>query len=121
MLWSLKLELGLRPIYNQKEHWVAAHLLISVLAYQAVHAIRTKLRANGERMSWKQIRHTLATMHWLTTVINESDRPKLQVRQNTEPNGEQRRFFKAMELIVNRDQRTGKILREVIMNTDVVR
>ena len=40
----------------QKKHRVEAHLLISVLAYQTVHAIRMKMRANEERSSWQQIR-----------------------------------------------------------------
>ena len=71
-------------------------------------------------MSWKQIRHTQATMYLLTTVIDESRLTEVRVRQNTEPNGEQRRFFKAMEVIVNRDQRRGRIFREVIMSTEVV-
>ena len=38
---SLKSELGLRPIWHQLDRRIAAHLLIAVLAYHAVHLIRT--------------------------------------------------------------------------------
>ena len=38
---SLKSELGMRPIYHHKKSRVAAHLFISVVAYQAVHLFTT--------------------------------------------------------------------------------
>ena len=37
---SLKSELGLRPIFHQKEHRSKGHLFITVLAYQLVQVIR---------------------------------------------------------------------------------
>lgn len=41
---NLKSDLGLRPIYHQKERRVDAHIFISVLAYHALHdAIKRKL------------------------------------------------------------------------------
>ena len=36
---NLKSDLGLRPIYHQKERRVDAHIFISVLAYHVLHAI----------------------------------------------------------------------------------
>ena len=104
---SLKSELGLRPIYHQKKRRVAAHLLISVLAYQAVHALRMKMRTNAERGSWQQIRRRLTTISRLTTVMHEADGSTLQVRHNTAPNAQQLQLLKAMEVKVNRDQRKG--------------
>ena len=104
---SLKSELGLRPIFHQKKHRVAAHLLISVLAYQAVHVLRMKMRTNGERSSWRQIRRRLTTISRLTTVMHEADGSTLRVRQNTAPNAQQLQLLKAMEVKVNRDQRKG--------------
>ncbi|BBO16838.1 conserved hypothetical protein [Candidatus Brocadia pituitae] len=41
---DLKSNLGLRPIYHQKEHRVDAHLFISVLAYHLLHAIEHTVR-----------------------------------------------------------------------------
>ena len=41
---SLKSELGLRPIYNHKPIRADGHLFITVIAYQLVQVIRTRLR-----------------------------------------------------------------------------
>ncbi|BBO18855.1 IS1634 family transposase [Candidatus Brocadia pituitae] len=48
---DLKSNLGLRPIYHQKEHRVDAHLFISVLAYHLLHAIEHTLKEKGETRS----------------------------------------------------------------------
>ena len=40
----MKSELGLRPIYHQKETRCDAHIFITVLVYHFLHAIRFKLR-----------------------------------------------------------------------------
>ena len=53
---SLKSELGLRPIYHWKPQRAEAHLFVTVLAYQLVHVIRTRLQAHGERASWETLR-----------------------------------------------------------------
>jgi len=44
---ALKSELGLRPVYHQKQHRANGHLFISVLAYQAVCVLCTRMKANG--------------------------------------------------------------------------
>ena len=45
---SLKSELGLRPVYHQKEDRVDAHIFISILAYHISHAIEETLRNKGD-------------------------------------------------------------------------
>ena len=42
---SLKSELGLRPIYHHKPRRADGHLFLTVIAYQLVQVIRTRLRA----------------------------------------------------------------------------
>jgi transposase len=49
---SLKSELGLRPVYHHKENRADGHLFITVLAYQAVQALRQKLKLQGINESW---------------------------------------------------------------------
>jgi hypothetical protein len=39
VFWSLKSELGLRPVYQHKEDRCDGHLFITVLGYQAVQVI----------------------------------------------------------------------------------
>ena len=45
---SPKSELGLRPIWHQDDNQIRAHLFIAVLAYHAVHQIRTHLNLAAE-------------------------------------------------------------------------
>ena len=45
---ALKSELGLRPIFHQKEHRADGHLFISVLAYQAVQVLHEKGRISRQ-------------------------------------------------------------------------
>lgn len=56
---SLKSKLGLRPISHQLDHRIAAHLLIAVLAYHAMHLIRTRLVAQGIHKCWTSIRESM--------------------------------------------------------------
>ena len=47
---SLKSELGLRPIWHRGDNQICAHLFIAVLAYLAVHLIRTRLKQAGNNL-----------------------------------------------------------------------
>ena len=51
---ALKSELGLRPIYHRKPRRADGHLFITVIAYQLVQVIRTRLRAHGEHASYRR-------------------------------------------------------------------
>ena len=44
---SLKGKLGLRPVFQSTADRSTGHLFITVLAYQAVQVLRTKLQAAG--------------------------------------------------------------------------
>jgi transposase len=41
---SLKSELGMRPVHHQIAKRVSGHLLIKLLAYHLVHAVRIRLK-----------------------------------------------------------------------------
>jgi transposase len=41
---SLKTELGLRPVYHQKQDCITSHLFITLLAYHRVHTLRCQLK-----------------------------------------------------------------------------
>ncbi len=56
---ELKSSLGLRPPYHRLNARVLAHMLISVLAYHAVHPIGTRLRGHGIWLGWQPIREKL--------------------------------------------------------------
>ncbi len=56
---ALKSELGLRPIYHHTPVRAEGHLFISVIAYQLVQVIRTRLKHTGEHANWTTLRRTL--------------------------------------------------------------
>ena len=89
---SLKSELGLRPVFHQKEARTAGHLFITVLAYQMVQAVRRKLdEAGGQRnlashpgvASWAGLRETLAVQQRVTATFRQRDGRTLHVRKAT--------------------------------------
>jgi len=81
---SLKSELGLRPIYHHKEERSDGHLFITVLAYQAVQVIRSKLKLSGKNESWATLRDTLSVQQRVTVSFRQKDGKTLHVRKATE-------------------------------------
>ena len=92
---SLKSELGLRPIYHQKQHRSNGHLFITVLAYQLVQVIRRRLREHGEHSSWHSLRSILAGQHRVTATFRRADGRVLHVRKATVAEPEQRALYDA--------------------------
>jgi transposase len=80
---SLKSELGLRPIFHHKEERTEGHLFITVLAYQAVQAIRNKLKAKGITASWTTLRETLSVQQRVTAAFRQRDGKTLNIRKAT--------------------------------------
>ena len=82
---SLKTELGLRPIWHVKHSRIAAHLFLAVLAYHAVHLIRTRLKARDIPLSWDGIRTRLSPWVRMTTTIRETNGRLIVSRQDVRP------------------------------------
>ena len=80
---SLKSELGLRPIFHHKEERTDGHLFITVLAYQAVQAIRSKLKAHGLTASWTTLRDMLSVQQRVTATFKQRDGRTLNIRKAT--------------------------------------
>ena len=85
---SLKSELGLRPIFHQLDRRIAAHLFIAVLAYHAVHLIRTRLAAKGIHLCWSSIRTRMAPWVRVTTRLREIGGALIVNRQDVSPSAE---------------------------------
>ncbi|MFA7059310.1 MAG: hypothetical protein WC156_00660 [Pedobacter sp.] len=79
----LKSELGLRPVFHHKEHRAKGHLFITVLAYQAVHAIRNKLKEGGVSTSWSGLRYILSVQQRVTATFRQRDGKTLHMRKAT--------------------------------------
>ena len=66
---SLKSELGMRPVYHHKEERAEGHLFITVLAYQAVQAIRRKLKGGDMKDSWTSLRKIFSGQQRITATF----------------------------------------------------
>ena len=96
---NLKSNLGLRPIYHQKEQRVDAHIFISVLAYHLLHAIEYTLRQKGETRSWNTIKQVLQTHQVVTVVLPDADGIHVHhVRVATEAEAGQSEIYKKLEI-----------------------
>jgi transposase len=95
---GLKSELGLRPVFHHKEERTEGHLFITVLAYQLVQAIRRKLAAAGETMSWTRLREILSVQRRVTATFQQRDGHTLHVRKATVAEPALRRIYAALGL-----------------------
>ena len=80
---SLKSELGMRPVYHHKEERAEGHLFITVLAYQAVQAIRRKLKGNDINDSWTSLRKIFSGQQRITATFRQKDGRTLHIRKTT--------------------------------------
>jgi len=80
---SLKSELGLRPVYHTKEERCEGHLFITVLAYQCVQVLRTRLREAGIHASWSSVRKHLRVQRRVTASLRRKDGRTVHVRKST--------------------------------------
>lgn len=81
----LKSELGLRPIYHQKDGRIEGHLFISVLAYHLMAAILRELKRKGINHRWETIKDQMATQVRVTTSMTTNKGERVYIRQTTEP------------------------------------
>lgn len=98
---SLKTDLGLRPIHHHKEGRVEGHLFISVLAYYAVHTLRTRLKAAGINDSWETLRNALSGQMRITVTMQRRDGRTIHVRKASRPEPCQQRIHAALQIPPN--------------------
>ena len=55
------------------------------MAYQAVHLIRTKLRAKGLHCSWRTLQSELNQWHRITTILTENKDTCILLKKDTDP------------------------------------
>ena len=83
-----------RPIYHHKPQRADGHLFITVIAYQLVQVIRTRLRAHGEHASWTTLRRILEGQQRVTATFRRPDGRTLHAHRQAEP--EQRAIYDAL-------------------------
>jgi transposase len=107
---NMKSELGMRPVYHQKERRVDGHLFITVLAYHVLHAIRFNLRKRGITQSWSTIRKKLSTHIRITTTMKRDDGKMIHIRKSSRPEP----FHIQIYDMLNLPHRPGKTIRTVV-------
>ncbi len=80
---SLKSELGLRPIFHHTKERTEGHLFITVLAYQAVQALRKQLKERNQTSSWVRLREILSVQQRVTATFQQRNGRTLHVRKAT--------------------------------------
>ncbi len=107
---SLKTELGLRPVYHQKEERVDGHLFISILAYHLLHTIRYQLKQHGINESWDTLRTILNRQYRVTSTMQMQDNRTIIVRKTSQATGEQIEIYKALGI----SSLPGKIIKTYV-------
>lgn len=100
---SLKSELGLRPIYHQKDARIDGHLFITLLAYHLVHFLRTKLKDKGIHDSWESIRQLVENRQRVTVSVKRENGKTIHIRKTTRLEPHQVPVFDALGLLSKTD------------------
>jgi len=97
----MKSELGLRPIYHQKEDRVTGHLFITLLAYHVVHTLRFQLKQKGINLSWECIRRIMGTQQRVTVSMKARNGKTIFLRTSTNAESEQKAIYDALGISDN--------------------
>jgi len=84
---ALQSERGLRPTTHQ-ERRADGHLLISVIASQAIQVLRRRMRQRDRTASWTPIRHVLRGRSRVTTPFARPDGRSLHLRKTVMPDAD---------------------------------
>lgn len=106
----MKSELGLRPIYHQKEGRCDGHLFITTIAYHVMHTIRYKLRHRGIAFCWNTIRKQLSTQVRITTTMKRKDNKVVRIRKSTRAEPSHQVIYDALGL----PYQPGKTMKSIL-------
>jgi len=98
---SMKSELGMRPVYHQKNDRMKGHLWITLLAYHLVHYIRLRMKDHDNHDSWETLRKTMHTHMRLTTTMRTKKGDTLHIRKASRPEAWQQTIYNALGLSHN--------------------
>jgi transposase len=95
---SLKTELGLRPVYHQKEDRVTGHLFITLLAYHLVHTLRYQLKLQDIHLSWESIRNRMSTQQRMTITLPTDKDTIIHLRTTSKAETRQKQIYTALNI-----------------------
>jgi transposase len=94
----MKSELGLRPVYHQKEFRCDGHIFITLIAYHLLHTVRFKLRQKGVRFCWTTIRKQLSSQVRITTTMKQKDGKMIRIRKSSKAEPSHQEIYDALNL-----------------------
>jgi transposase len=106
----MKSELGLRPVYHQKEVRCDGHIFITLIAYHLMHTIRFKLRQKGVHFCWTTIRNQLSTQVRITTTMKREDGKVIRIRKSSRAEPSHQEIYDALNLL----HQPGKIVKTIL-------
>ena len=96
---SLKSELGLRPVYHQRQAHANAHMFFSVIAYQAIQLLRQRIKRAGQHDSWTTVRDILGPLQRTTTTFRRDDGRMVHLRKTADPDAFPSALYQAMQVV----------------------
>lgn len=122
----MKMELGMRPNYHQKDSRMESHIFISVLAYFVLAPILNKLDWGGrfigtkkekkEKQNWdipfglKMLAGTMQSQSRVTTSFKCKDKKRMDIRTTMEPTANQIDVYRRLDI-------SSRPLKRVIIKT----
>jgi transposase len=95
---TLKNEMGLRPIYHQREHRVEAHIFVAFLAYCLLVTLKNRLQALAPGLTPKAVLDKLAGIQMLDVCLATTDGRSLIMPRYTQPEPEQALLLHQLQL-----------------------
>ena len=95
---DLKSDLGVRPIFHQKQDRVSGHLFIAVLAYHILAAIELDLQAAGIHSRWTTVRDDLSTHQRTTVVLTDNKGMEHRIRTSARVESHQKLYYDALRI-----------------------
>jgi transposase len=86
---DLKGDLGVRPVYHQKDSRIEAHVMVSFLAYCVHVTLRAKLSRKAPGLTPRQVLDHLGKIQMIDVYLPTTDGRELLLRRRTEANDEQ--------------------------------
>jgi transposase len=81
----LKSDLGIRPIFHQREHRVEAHSLVAFLAYCLIVTLQHRLTAHAPGLTPRAVLEKLGSIQMLDVMLPTTDGRCLIMPRHTEP------------------------------------
>ena len=106
----MKSELGLRPVYHQKEVRCDGHIFITLIAYHLLHTIRFKLRQKGVHLSWTTVRNQVLSQVRITTRMKREDGKMIRIRKSSDAEPPHQEIYDALNL----PHKPGKTVKTIL-------